>query len=211
MDYNTLTQQIKSYANRKDDLFNAQIPNFIEQGINRIYSEAKNIGFEVTTTGNIGNIAPNNTTINKPPNWRETISLEIYTADQKFSKFLLPRSYEFCKSYWPDQTLTAEPTFYSDYNDYQKLFFSPTADKNYQYKLIYLETPLFNDRGNESNFLTLRYPRLLFYACMLEAMPFLKDDERLGQFEQLYASSLNDINKDSTARYVDRISDRGKE
>jgi hypothetical protein len=42
-------------------------------------------------------------------------------------------------------------------------------------------------------------------------MPFLKDDERLGQFEQLYASSLDDINKDSTARYVDRISDRGKD
>ena len=207
MNYTTLTEQIKAYANRQDDLFNAQIPNFIEQGINRIYSEAKNIGFENIITGNI---ALNNTTINKPANWRETISLEIYTADQKFSKFLLPRSYEFCKSYWPDQTLTAEPTFYADYDDYTKFFFSPTADKNYQYRLIYLGIPLFNAQNGE-NFLTRRYPRLLFYACILEAMPFLKDDERLGQFEQLYASSLDDINKDSTARYVDRISDRGKE
>ena len=207
MNYNTLTQQIKAYANRKDAAFNAQIPNFIEQGINRIYSEAKNIGFEVTR---IGDIAINNITIIKPANWRETISLEIYTADQKFSKFLLPRSYEFCKSYWPDQTLTAEPTFYSDYDQYYNFFISPTADKAYKYRLIYLQTPLF-DAQNTENFLTRRYPRLLFYACMLEAMPFLKDDERLGQFEQLYASSLADINKDSTARYVDRISDRGKE
>ena len=207
MNYTTLTEQIKSYANRTDALFNSQIPNFIEQGINRIYSEAKNIGFEIIITGNI---ALNNTTINKPANWRETISLEIYTEDQTFSKFLFNRSYEFCKSYWPNQTLTAEPTFYSDYNDYKQFFFSPTPDKAYKYKLIYLGIPLFNAR-NEENFLTLRYPRLLFYACMLEAMPFLKDDERLGQFEQLYASSLDDINKDSTARYVDRISDRGKD
>lgn len=207
MDYNTLTKQIQSYANRDDAAFIEQIPNFIEQGINRIYSEAKNIGFEVTTTGDI---ALNNTTINKPPNWRETISLEIYTEDQTFSKFLFNRSYEFCKSYWPNQTLTAEPSFYADYNDYNQFFFSPTADKAYKYRLIFLGTPLFNAE-NAENFLTRRYPRLLFYACMLEAMPFLKDDERLGQFEQLYASSLDDINKDSTARYVDRTSDRGKD
>jgi hypothetical protein len=46
---------------------------------------------------------------------------------------------------------------------------------------------------------------------MLEAMPFLKDDERLGQFEQLYASSLDDINQNTTERYTDRTSDRDKE
>lgn len=207
MDYNTLTKQIQSYANRDDAAFIEQIPNFIEQGINRLYSEAKNIGFEVTTTGDI---AINDTAIAKPPNWRETISLEIYTEDQTFSKFLFNRSYEFCKSYWPNQTLTAEPTFYSDYNDYNQFFFSPTADKAYKYRLIYLGIPLFNVQNGE-NFLTRRYPRLLFYACMLEAMPFLKDDERLGSFEQLYASSLSDINKDSANRYVDRTSDRGKD
>lgn len=207
MDYNTLTKQIQSYANRDDAAFIEQIPNFIEQGINRLYSEAKNIGFEVTTTGDI---AMNNTTIAKPPNWRETISLEIYTEDQTFSKFLFNRSYEFCKSYWPNQTLTAEPTFYSDYDDYNQFFFSPTANKAYKYRLIYLGIPLFNVQNGE-NFLTRRYPRLLFYACMLEAMPFLKDDERLGSFEQLYASSLSDINKDSANRYVDRTSDRGKD
>ena len=207
MNYTTLTEQIKSYANRKDAAFNAQIPNFIEQGINRIYSEAKNIGFEIIITGDV---LENATSIDKPANWRQTLSFEIYSEDQTFSKFLLPRSYEFCKSYWPNQILTSEPIFYADYNDYNNFFISPTADKAYKYRLIYLGVPLFNAENSE-NFLTRRYPRLLFYACMLEAMPFLKDDERLGQFEQLYASSLDNINKDSTARYVDRISDRGKE
>jgi hypothetical protein len=76
--------------------------------------------------------------------------------------------------------------------------------------MIYLSVPLFNTENSE-NFLTRRYPRLLFYACMLEAMPFLKDDERLGQFEQLYASSLDDINQNTTERYTDRTSDRDKE
>ena len=207
MNYTTLTEQIKAYANRADAAFNAQIPNFIEQGINRIYSEAKNIGFEVIITGDV---PENATSIDKPANWRETISFEIYSENQTFSKFLLPRSYEFCKSYWPNQTLTSEPSFYADYNDYNSFFISPTADKDYKYRLIYLGVPLFNEENSE-NFLTRRYSRLLFYACMLEAMPFLKDDERLGQFEQLYSSSLADINQDTTERYVDRTSDRGME
>jgi len=207
MNYTTLTEQIKAYANRKDAAFNAQIPNFIEQGINRIYSEAKNIGFEIIITGDV---PENATSIDKPANWRETISFRIYTEDQKFSKFLFNRSYEFCKSYWPDQSITGEPQFYADYQAYEKIFISPSADKDYKYSLIYLGVPLFNTENSE-NFLTRRYPRLLFYACMLEAMPFLKDDERLGQFEQLYASSLDDINQDTTERYVDRTSDRGKD
>lgn len=207
MNYTTLVDQIKSYANRNDAAFNAQIPNFIEQGINRIYSEAKNIGFEIIITGDL---ALNNTTINKPANWRETISLEIYSEDQTFSKFLLPRSYEFCKTYWPNQTLTAEPSFYADFNDYNNFFLSPTVDRAYKYRLIYLGVPLFN-AANSENFLTRRYPRLLFYACMLESMPFLKDDERLGQFEQLYSSSLANIIQDTNKHYIDRTTNRGTE
>ena len=207
MNYTTLTEQIKAYANRKDATFNAQIPNFIEQGINRIYSEAKNIGFEVIITGDV---LENATSIDKPANWRQTISFRISSEDQTFSKFLFPRSYEFCKTYWPNQTETSIPDFYADYQAYDKIFISPTADKAYKYSLIYLGVPLFNTENSE-NFLTRRYPRLLFYACLLEALSFLKDDERLQYIENLYQNSLDDINKDSTARYVDRTSDRGKD
>ena len=207
MNYTTLTEQIKSYANRKDAAFNAQITNFIEQGINRIYSEAKNIGFEIIITGDV---LENTTSIDKPANWRQTLSFELYIEDQTFSKFLLPRSYEFCKSYWPNQILTSEPIFYADYNDYNNFFISPTADKTYKYRLIYLGIPLFNTENSE-NFLTRRYPRLLFYACMLEALSFLKDDERIGPFEALYRNSLDNINEDTTQRYTDRTSDRDKE
>lgn len=207
MNYDTLTDQIKHYAARYDEYFTSQVPNFIEQGINRIYSEAKNIGFEIIITGDI---ATNATTLNKPANWRETVSLEIFKSDQSFSKFLLPRSYEFCKTYWPNQTLTEVPEFYADYNNYNNFFISPTANEPYQYRLIYLGVPLFN-AANGDNFLTQRYPRLLFYACMLEAIPFLQNDSRLPQFEQLYASCLSDINQDTTDNYIDRTTKREAE
>ena len=45
----------------------------------------------------------------------------------------------------------------------------------------------------------------------VEALSFLKDDERLQYIANEYQNSLDDINKDSTARYIDRTSDRGKD
>jgi hypothetical protein len=80
----------------------------------------------------------------------------------------------------------------------------------YGYLLNYLRLPLFN-AANPTNFLTDRYPNLLLYACMVEAIPFLKDDERVPVFESLYNRALQSINLETTQRYTDRTSKRDKD
>ena len=47
MNYNELTTQIGIWAKRTDQYFTQQIPLCIDQAINRLYSEAKNIGFAI--------------------------------------------------------------------------------------------------------------------------------------------------------------------
>ena len=213
MDYNSLTTQIQAYANRSDDLFNAQIPNFINQGINRIYNEAKNIGFQQVTQGNLNFVGGTNT-VSKPLNWKETISFQ-YT-NNTVNTFLLPRTYEFCIKYWPVQATQAAPLFYADYNlptisvAAGQFYIVPTPDQNYQYVLTYLGLPEF-DNAHQTNFLTDRFPNLLLYACMTEAAPFLKDDERVPVFESYYNRALQNINRETTERYTDRTSKRDKD
>jgi len=212
MDYNSLVAQIKAYANRNDDLFNAQIPNFINQGINRIYNEAKNIGFQQATNGL--NINAGNNFVDKPLNWKETISFQITKGTT--STFLLPRSYEFCINYWPVSATQAFPMFYADYSLPQQnvgngeFFIAPTSDGIYPYVITYLGLPLFNAM-NPTNFLTDRFPNLLLYSCMTEAAPFLKDDERVPVFESYYNRALQNINRETTERYTDRTSKRDKD
>jgi len=209
MDYNSLTAQIREYAKRNDDFFTNQIPNFINQGVNRIYSEAQNIGFEKIVEGNL---EQGNPLLDKPADWKETISFAI-TDDRGASPlttFLFLRSLEFCKSFWPDNTATAMPTFYANYLAYQQFYFAATPDYAYPFQLIYLSLPLFN-ADNPENFLTQRYPSLLLYACILEAAPFLKDDERIPVFEALYSRALKSINQDSRKLYTDRIAKRDKD
>lgn len=202
MDYNSLTEQIKQYSKRTDEFFISQIPNFINQAINRIYSEAKNIGFEKVVTDRL---TQNQVLLGKPADWKETVSLTISPGSLSVLQL---RTLEFCQAYWPNpSTERSIPLFYADYNNYNSFYLAPTPDQNYFFTLIYLALPLFNAE-NPTNFLTLRYPSLLLYASMLETIPFLKGDERVPVFESLYNRALQSINKDAEKLYTDRVAKR---
>lgn len=202
MNYTSLTEQIKQYSKRTDEFFISQIPNFINQAINRIYSEAKNIGFEKVVTAQL---TQNQFLLNKPADWKETVSLTISPGSLSVLQL---RTLEFCQAYWPNPgNNRAIPLFYADYNNYNSFYLAPTPDQAYFFTLIYLALPLFNAE-NPENFLTLRYPSLLLYASMLETIPFLKGDERVPVFESLYNRALQSINKDAEKLYTDRVAKR---
>lgn len=208
MNYTSLIEQIKQYSKRTDEFFISQIPNFINQAINRIYSEAKNIGFETVVFSNDPEqqIQANNFLFPKPTNWKETVSFTI-TLPPNNRTILQLRTLEFCQSYWQNPTATGQPVFYADFNNYSSFYLAPTPDQNYNFQLIYLALPLFNAE-NPTNFLTTRYPSLLLYASMLETIPFLKGDERVPVFESLYNRALQSINKDAEKLYTDRVAKR---
>lgn len=213
MNYNSLTQQIQDYSNRTDDFFINQIPDFINQGVSRIYSEARSIGFQKITAGTF---TVDDSLLNKPVDWKETISLGyLIPGADPILTYVLPRTIEFCNTYSPSLHENGEPVFYADYSmptsnvGAGDIFLSPTPDQAYVYELIYLSLPLFN-QANPVNFLTDKYPSLLLYACLFETIPFLKDDERIASFEALYSRALKDILGDTKDRYTDRLSNREK-
>jgi len=218
MDYNSLVAQIQQYANRTDQRFSDVIPDFINQGINRIYSEAKNIGFEKTTDPFQLVIAENQ--VLKPADWKETISFLLFLpnidATKRYAITLLPRSYEFCTTYWTQTSFrTAQPKFYSEFNAKEIIpqpfwYIAPTPDQEYSVQIKYLAMPQF-DAQHPTNFLTYGYPNLLLYSCLLEAAIFLKDDERVPVFESYYNRALQNINRDTVERYTDRTSQRSKD
>lgn len=221
MDYNSLKDQIRAYSNRDDDVFIAQIPNFIDQAMNKIYMEAKNIGFQTIVNGTL---TADNAFLAKPlfPNvWKETISLTIIddSVTPNLTYNLFSRTYEFCRIY-NRNNVTGLPKFYSDYalgsstgenaRDNNLFYLSAIPDRAYPYSLVYLSLPIFNE-ANPTNFITDRYPSLLLYACMSEAMPFFRDDERIPVFSSMYDRALQAANKETVSRYTDRTAKRDKD
>jgi hypothetical protein len=69
----------------------------------------------------------------------------------------------------------------------------PSPDATYTGELKYYAKITALSDSNTSNWLLAYAPDLYLYGALLEATPYLKDDERLGTWSQLYTSSLSDI------------------
>ena len=209
MDYNSLVNQIIQYFKRTDIDFRSQIPNFIQQAVNRIYLEVKNIGFETVVNGNM---VIGNPILIKPANWRENITLNI--TDNRFApaqvRFLDLRTKEYCQTVWPHPTQTAKPEYYAD-SGYGNIYIAPTPEYAYPFEWIFLSVPLFSIQ-NPTNFLTERYSQLLLYTSYLEAALFVKED-KLADFAEknYYAQAAKATNNSTKDLYTDRTARRDKD
>lgn len=84
-----------------------------------------------------------------------------------------------------------QPLFYTITGS--QLEFIPSPDTTYSAELTYYaKIPALSD-SNTSNWLLAYAPDLYLYGALMEASPYLKDDERLAVWGQLYANSLGDI------------------
>ena len=195
MTYISLVADIQNYAERSDDPFVAQIPSFIDLAENRIASEDKPLGFLRTVTGTLSG-----DTLAKPARWRRTKNFSVLNGSER--KYLKLRTYEYCRTYWPDSTVLALPEYYCDY-DYEHFLIVGTPDDAYDFELQYYERPTPLSDTQQTSWTTQYAPQLLLYGALLEAMPFLKASERVQEFQGLYDRALQAIIKEDSIRIVD--------
>lgn len=69
----------------------------------------------------------------------------------------------------------------------------PTPDASYTGEITYYGKITALSDTNTSNWLLAYAPDLYLYGALLEATPYLKDDERLATWSTLYTNSLGDI------------------
>lgn len=208
--YDNLVDALEVYLERTDSTLIDKIPLFILLAQTRISREIKQLGTRRVLTSTFSG---GSSVIQKPNDWRETISVNYgYTTGASgasvTSYTLLPRSYEYCRNYWPEATQTSSNVkYYSDYN-YNYWLVAPTPDSSYRFEVIYYCTIKPIDENNQTNWLTQYAPDLLLYACLLETAPFLKVDERLQMWQGLYDRALAAVNGEAEARIEDGASSR---
>jgi len=206
MTFTTLQQDVRRYLERgatlaEDAIVYEQIPRLINLAERRIARELKIQGFinVVTDTLIVGQ-----SVYQKPDRWRDTVSINIGTgASHNVRKFLFTRDYEYLRSYWPNESLTEEPVFYADYN-YTNWLILPPPDEAYPFEVLYYELPVLLDDENQTNWLTDYAPQVLLYASLLEATPFLKNDDRIPVWQQMYDRSAAMLNGEDLAKILDR-------
>lgn len=210
MTFASLQQDMRRYLERgftpaSDEIVYEQLPRLINMAERRIARELKVEGLISVLTGAF---QPGLAVYPKPDRWRQTVSFNYGKGeDNNTYTQLFARSYEYVRSYWPDRSQTGAPLFYADY-DYENWIVSPTPDAAYPFEvLVYQLLPLLDD-SSQTNWLTEYAPQLLLYAALLEATPFLKNDERIGVWQQMYDRSAQALNGEDLKRILDRAARR---
>jgi len=206
MTYNSLLNDLRVYLERgatlaTDPTVYDQLPSLINLAERRLARELKVQGTEtvVSSTMTIGlAVYP------KPDRWRETVSMRIGTGSgYNVTKEVFPRAYEYMRLFWPNQTTTGEPRFYADYN-YSNWFIAPTPSVAYPYEIIYYELPALLDDTNQTNWYTEYAPDALLYASLMEAAPFLKNNEQVKVWEGFLGRAISSINGEDIRKITDR-------
>lgn len=210
MTFETLKQDVQRYLERgatlaSDPVVYEQIPRLINLAERRISRELKIQGFiaVVSDTLTVGQ-----SVYQKPDRWRDTVSINIGTgANLADRTSLFARDYEYCRAYWPNESQTDTPQFYADYN-YSNWLIAPTPDQEYPFEVLYYELPPLLDDSIQTNWLTEYAPQLLLYGTLLEATPFLKNDERIATWQQYYDRAAAMLNGEDLAKILDRAAVR---
>ena len=204
MTYESLLTDVRRYLERgfteeSDKIVYEQLPRLITLGERRIARELKIEGFirAVTTPLQVGNPV-----YQKPDRWRDTVSMTLN------GKPIFARSYEYCRNYSPEN-ISNTPEFYADY-DYQHWLICPTPDDTYSLEVLYYEQPRFLGDDFQTNWLTEYAPDVLLYATLLEATPFLKNDERVGMWQQMYDRAAQALSGEDLKRILDRTAQRSE-
>jgi hypothetical protein len=206
MTFTTLKQDVQRYLERgntlaSDPIVFEQIPRLINLAERRIARELKVEGFINVVTGTL---SAGQSVYPKPDRWRDTVSINIGTGTTgNDRKILFSRVYEYLRSYWPNALETDTPIFYSDY-DYSHWLLAPTPDAAYPFEILYYELPPLLDESVQTNWITEYAPQLLLYGTLVEATPFLKNDERIPVWQSMYDRAAAMLNGEDLAKILDR-------
>lgn len=198
MTYNSLVNDIETYLERTDQETVDKIPTFIMLAEQVLAAELKFLG---NLTVNTSNFVQGQAIVDKPARWRKTVSMNVTVGGERFPVLL--RKYEYLREYWPDPAEESVPKFYCDY-DYTHWLVAPTPDDDYSFEVLYYERLQPLDSTNQTNWFTQYAPQALLYGSLLQAMPFLKNDERIPIWQAQYDKVVGVLKVEDVARIGDR-------
>jgi hypothetical protein len=199
MTYDNLNSTVLQYLERSDQATINAVPTFITLAEFEIAQEIKTLGQlqVVNATMSAGN--PN---LAKPARWRKTVSMNYTDASGNQNPILL-RKYEYLINYTQGSTSTqGAPLYYADAS-WDWWYLSPTPDQAYNFQVLYYERIQPLSSTNQSNWLTQNAPTAMLYGTLLQAMPFLKNDQR-QIFQQKYTEAIQSLKTEDNNRVADR-------
>jgi hypothetical protein len=194
--YDSLISTIEQYLERNDAAVVDQIPTFITLAEYEIAQQIKTLGqIEVAQ----GTMSIGNPIIQKPARWRKTVSMSVTSGGEKTPVFL--RKYEYLTNYNAESP-DGLPLYYGDY-DADNWYVSPVPDQAYTFEVLVYQRLQPLSSANQTNWITNNAPNVMLFGALLQAVIYLKDDQR-QIFQQKYDAGMAALKAEDVTRVGDR-------
>lgn len=187
-DYDTLVQALKDIAEDDGTEFASYIPTAIDLAEERLIRELDLPDCEEKATGAL---TVNSPTITKPTGFK---NMQFFSINANGSDAILKkRSEDFIMDYWPSSAIAGTPKYYADVSS-TLLKIAPTPDLGYTYIMKYLKQPTKLSASNTTNYFVTDCQDLLFTACQIEMVKFMKAWSQVAVHEQTFTSARDTWN-----------------
>ena len=201
--FTELQTQIRDYTEATSDVLTDVIVNdFIEHAEDRIFRELDLDVFRSYQTASltVGNpfVAVPGINITQDAFTR---SVQIYTdGGTPTREYLIQKDVTFMNEYWPNRDSTGKPKYYANW-DQDRLYLAPTPKSAYKIELALNKQPTGLSATTTTTWLSTNAPKVLLYACLVEAYRFLKGpDNMLQYYEQGYQQALQGLQIEQQGR-----------
>lgn len=176
----------------RDDL-TAVIPSFIALAEAQMQREIRHHKMMDRSTFGI-----NAQYANLPADWLQTARLNITGSNP--TRLELTSMDDMVQLREFNANTGGKPTHFTHIGE--QIEFFPTPDAAYEVELLYYQKiPALSD-SNATNWLLTDYPDAYLYGALMQAAPYLDNDQKMQVWAGLYGSAVNSINAESKkARY----------
>ena len=179
--YSDIQSAVANWLNRND--LNSYIPDFIALGEDRIYRDLRIRAMETALTDTIAS-----GTIAVPSGYLELKNIYIATSP---IQPLQRRTAEWIYQNYPLRSVSGKPIFIA--RDAGNFIFGPYPDSGYAIAGTYYARLAALSSTNTTNWFTANAPSILLWASLLEAEPFIQNDERLVLWKTKYEEIKENI------------------
>lgn len=179
--YSELQTAVGSWLNRSD--LTSNIPDFIklaEASFNRVLRTRNQIKRATSTVST--------QFVTQPTDLLELYNIQINSSPiRRLEQVSLTKIDELKEG----NTSSGKPLYFSITGSDFELH--PTPDTSYTLELIYYSTISSLSDTNTSNFLLTNHPDIYLYGTLVQAEPYLMNDERIGTWGTLLGKAIEEL------------------
>lgn len=187
MNYDQLYNSIVEYTENTDPAFESQIPTFVQNTEQRIYSS---VLIPVLRKNVVGNATANNKYLTCPSDFLAPYEMAVVgAAGGGLYEYMLQKDVSYVRQAYPDPTVTGVPKYYAQF-DANTFILAPTPTTSYEIELHYYYYPQSIVTAGTS-WLGDNFPMCLLYGSLCEANVFNKGEADVQKgYEQLFFDNM---------------------